>query len=97
MGDKLSAVGDISSANKRARQPSLVDMLEGIRVRADAGEIVGAVVIYIDSDGVWNHKRDLFGIDTPTMLGFMQLVELKIGQHYLDGCGDDTDNEQDAS
>lgn len=97
MSDKLSAVGDISSANKRARQPSLVDMLEGIRARADDGEIVGAVVVYIDKEGVWNHKRDLFYVDTPTMLGYLQLVELRIGQNYLDGCDDETDNEPDAS
>ena len=82
---------DISHVNKRARQQTVVDTLRDMADRADRGDIVGIVVMYVDEDSNWNHHRDIFSSDVPTMLGYLWLLLQNLGRKYLNGCREEWD------
>ena len=73
-----------------SRQQDVVNLLTDLTRRADAGEIVGVLVVYIDSNGIWRHNRNMENSDTPTSIGYLELVKQRFGREYLDGCHDDT-------
>ena len=78
-------VTDISYVHPRVRQQDAVDMLKALLEKADAGELVGALVIYVDNKGDWHHKRDMFNCDMPTLLGYLEVIKMNLAHRFLTG------------
>lgn len=79
----LKPIESIDYVNPRARQQSLVDMLTELRDAADSGEVVGMLCLWIDKDGTWHHKRDMFQQDIPAIIGYCELTKHKMVNDYL--------------
>lgn len=75
---KNEKIRDISHIHKRARQQEIVDMFGRFRDEADKGDIVGAVVVYLDKNGVFHYERDTFIHDIPAYMGYMDLVKMRM-------------------
>ena len=78
-------VHDITYVHPRARQETTVAMLDMLRARADTGEMVGALVVWIDSKGIWHHDRDSFVMDHPGMIGYLEICKQNLVHRYLTG------------
>lgn len=78
----VRSIGDI---HPRVRSQSTVDLLDAMRERADAGELVGVLVLSINAKGVWRHDRDAFVSDFPTLLGYLEMLKINLTHRFLTG------------
>ena len=75
---------DIGERHRRGRQPSLIADLQAALAKAESGEMVGMLILHVNNKGVWQYDRNTFHSDTPTLIGYLQLVAHRLITEYLD-------------